>query len=85
MKELKEQVAQLLLSKAEVEELKERVAHLEQTLEHKERRIAEIEEDLVNDGKLARAICELQEELQRKMPDLYFINKIYAPTRVGMN
>lgn len=71
--------------KAEIEELKERVAHLEQTLEQKERRIAEIEEDLVSDGKLARAICELQEELQRAMPDLYFINKIHAPTRVGMS
>ena len=69
----------------QIEELKERVAHLEQTLEHKERRIAEIEEDLVSDGKLARASCELQEELQRAMPDLYFINKIHAPTKVGMN
>ena len=34
---------------------------------------------------LARAVCELQEELRRKFPDLYFINKIDAPTKVGQS
>jgi predicted nucleic acid-binding Zn-ribbon protein len=47
-------------------------------------RIDALEEDLYNATKLARAVCELQEELQRKMPDLYLINKIDAPTMVGM-
>ena len=47
-------------------------------------RIDALEEDLHNATKLARAVCELQEELQRKIPDLYFINKIDAPTMVGM-
>ena len=46
-------------------------------------RLDSLEEDLVHVTRLARAIAELQEELQRKFPTLYFINKIDAPTMVG--
>ena len=33
---------------------------------------------------LARAVCELQEELVKQFPTIYIANKIDAPTRVGM-
>ena len=38
----------------------------------------------IDNAKLARAVCEIQEYLRDK-GDFYPINKIYAPTRVGMS
>ena len=46
-------------------------------------RLDSLEEDLPHVTRLARAIAELQDELRRKFPDLYFINKVDAPTMVG--
>jgi len=67
--------------------LMKKVDELEKKLEDLEAearaRIDVLEEDLADATKLARAVAELQEELQRKFPELYLINKIDAPTMVG--
>jgi len=72
-----------------VKQLEARIDELQKKLEDLDAeasaRIDALELDLYNATRLARAVCELQEELQRKMPDLYLINKIDAPTMVGMN
>jgi len=46
-------------------------------------RLDGLEEDLADATKLARAVAELQQELQRMFPELYIINNIDAPTMVG--
>jgi len=81
-----------------IEKLEEKIAELEEAnrllredLSDKENAINGLGDDLdmvLADGnvvKLARAVCELQEELRRKFPDLYFINNIDAPTKVGQS
>ena len=77
------------MTNEKVKQLEARIDELQKKLKDLDAeasaRIDALEEDLYNATKLARAVCELQEELQRKIPDLYLINKINAPTRVGMN
>lgn len=65
---------------ARINELEKRVSELDGIASA---RLDSLEEDLPSVARLARAIAELQEELRRKFPDLYFINKIDAPTMVG--
>jgi predicted nucleic acid-binding Zn-ribbon protein len=65
---------------ARINELEKQVSELDGIASA---RLDSLEEDLPHVAKLARAVAELQEELQRKFPDLYFINKIDAPTMVG--
>ena len=69
----------LMLMK-KVDELEKKVSELDGIASA---RLDGLEEDLPHVARLARAIAELQEELQRKLPDLYFINKVNAPTMVG--
>lgn len=74
-----------------IEELEEANRLLREDLADKENTINGLGDDidmLLGDGnmsRLARAVCELQEELRRKFPDLYFINNIDAPTKVGQS
>jgi len=58
-------------------------------IENLENKIKGLEKDLdtlfeIDNAKLARAVCEIQEYLRDK-GDFYPINKILAPTRVGMS
>tara|TARA_R100001015_G_C4633784_1_gene199244 strand:- start:5326 stop:5568 length:243 start_codon:yes stop_codon:yes gene_type:complete len=68
-----------------IEELKEKVERLESENRELRADVNGIDDDIEVNHKLARAVCELQEEVQRNMPEVYFINRINAPTRVGMN
>ena len=44
-----------------------------------------LEDDMISGAKIARAVCELQEEMNRRFNDVYIINKVDAPTRVGQH
>jgi predicted nuclease with TOPRIM domain len=75
---------------ARIVELEEKVNNLsnehsevEERLDRTDDEITALEHDTAINANIARAVAELQEELQRKMPNLYFINKIDAPTMVG--
>ena len=63
---------------ARIEKLEFEVKALNEELDEKER-------EEVNVAKMARAICEMQEEMMRNNSSVYIINRINAPTRVGMN
>ena len=67
-----------------IEELKEKVERLESENRELRADVNGIDEDIEVHHKLARAVCELQEELVRSNPTIYIVNKINAPTRVGM-
>jgi uncharacterized coiled-coil protein SlyX len=67
-----------------MKQLEARIEELETKCEELEAELDEINGDITNNQRLARAVCELQEELRRKFPDLYLINTINAPTMVGM-
>tara|TARA_R100000388_G_scaffold92169_1_gene74864 strand:- start:1600 stop:1842 length:243 start_codon:yes stop_codon:yes gene_type:complete len=69
----------------QIEELKEKVARLEKENNTLRGDLDALDEEMIGGAKMARAVCELQEELQRLFPELYIINKIHAPTKVGMN
>ena len=69
----------------EIEELKEKVARLEKENNTLRGDLDALDEEMIGGAKMARAVCELQEELQRLNPAVYIINKIHAPTKVGMN
>jgi len=66
----------------EIKELKYQIEVLEQRIEGLEKDLDMLFE--IDNAKLARAVCEIQEYL-RDNGDFYAINKIYAPTRVGMS
>ena len=77
----------------DIDEIEKRLATLERVFlkenERLEMKIKGLEKDLdmlfeIDNAKLARAVCEIQEYLRDK-GDFYPINKIYAPTRVGMS
>ena len=68
-----------------IEELKEKVERLEKENRELRADVTGMDDDIEVNHKIARAVCELQEEVQRNIPEVYFINKINAPTRVGMN
>tara|TARA_R100000742_G_C4265738_1_gene83786 strand:- start:1040 stop:1225 length:186 start_codon:yes stop_codon:yes gene_type:complete len=57
----------------EIENLKSRIKTLERDLE-----------EIPSYYALAKAICEIQEALEKMNPELMLVNKIYAPTKVGM-
>jgi len=69
----------------QIEELKEKVARLEKENNTLRGDLDALDDEMIGGAKIARAVCELQEELQRMFPELYIINKIHAPTKVGMN
>ena len=68
-----------------IEELKEKVERLEKENRELRADVTGMDDDIEVNHKIARAVCELQEEVQRNNPTIYLINKINAPTRVGMN
>ena len=65
---------------ARINELEKKVSDLDGIASA---RLDSLEEDLPHVAKLARAVAELQQELQRMFPELYIINNIDAPTMVG--
>ena len=64
-------------------ELEARIKELEIKCEELQADLVGIDEDINIPHNMARAICELQEHLRDK-DDVQAINKIKAPTRVGM-
>jgi len=66
------------MSEDKIEKLEERIRQLENDLD-------EMVEENTKMAKLARAVCEVQEELEKQFPSIYIANKIKAPTRVGMS
>lgn len=66
------------MSENKIEKLEERIRQLENDLD-------EMVEENAKMAKLARAVCEVQEELEKQFPSIYIANKIKAPTRVGMS
>lgn len=66
------------MSENKIEKLEERIRQLENDLD-------EMAEENAKMAKLARAVCEVQEELEKQFPSIYIANKIKAPTRVGMS
>ena len=77
----------------DIDEIEKRLATLEKVFlkenQRLEMKIKGLEKDLdmlfeIDNAKLARAVCEIQEYLRDK-GDFYPINLIKAPTRVGMS
>ena len=66
----------------EIKQLQDKAIELEQKIKGLEKDLDILFE--IDNTKLARAVCEIQEYLRDK-GDFYPINKIYAPTRVGMS
>jgi len=67
-----------------IKKLEERIKELESKCEGLENDLDDLIEENAKMAKLARAVCEIQEELVRSNPTIYIVNKINAPTRVGM-
>ena len=65
----------------EIETLKDTVNGLKRRIECLEQEL----EDLSSYYVLAKAVCELQDELRKLHPELYLVNEVYAPTKVGMS
>jgi archaellum component FlaC len=65
------------------EEMKNKIERLEERIRGLERDLDDVSQELDRDMRVRRAICELQEHLRDK-GDFYPINRINAPTRVGM-
>ena len=74
----------ITMTDEKIKQLEARIEELETKCEELESELEEMDGDITSNHKMARAICELQEELRRKFPDLYLINIINAPTMVGM-
>lgn len=64
--------------------MKEKIEQLERRIHTLEVRITELEEEQVLSHKILQAISEIQEELHKAHPDMMLINKVYAPTKVGL-
>jgi len=69
--------------KNKIKQLEARIKELEIKCEELQADLVGIDEDIAIPHNMARAICELQEHLRDK-GDFYPINRINAPTRVGM-
>jgi predicted RNase H-like nuclease (RuvC/YqgF family) len=74
----------ITMTDEKIKQLEARIEELETKCEELEAELEDMNGDITSNHKMARAICELQEELRRKFPDLYLINTIKAPTMVGM-
>lgn len=68
-----------------IKELEARIEKLEFEVKALNEELDEKEREEANVAKMARAICEMQEEMMRNNPSVCIINRINAPTRVGMN
>ena len=67
-----------------IKKLEERIKELERKCEELEDELDSVAQDIVSEHKLARAICEIQEHLRDNDPSFMMINRIHAPTMVGM-
>ena len=67
-----------------MKQLEARIEELETKCEELEAELEEMNGDITSNHRLARAVCELQEELEKQFPTIYIANKIHAPTMVGM-
>lgn len=65
-------------------ELEARIVELEELVQQLNDEIDVVVNESVVVKNMARAVCELQEELLKQFPAIYIANKIHAPTRVGM-
>lgn len=61
-----------------------RIKELEDKIKQLENDMDDLIDENTKLAKIARAVCEIQEELVRSNPTIYIVNKINAPTRVGM-
>ena len=65
-----------------------KIKQLEETVEGLKIKIQVLEnelEEMASYYSLAKAVCEIQDELKKLNPSLMLYNKIYAPTKVGTN
>ena len=67
----------------EIKQLQDKVIELEQKIKGLEKDLDTLFESVSINAKLERAVCEIQEYLNEK-GDFYIINRINAPTMVGM-
>ena len=67
-----------------IKELEDRIKVLERKCEELEDELDSIAQDIVSKHKLARAICEIQEHLRDNDSSFTIINRINAPTMVGL-
>jgi len=67
-----------------IKQLEARIEELETKCEELENELENMDSDITSNHKMARAICELQEYLNNKDPSFFCINRINAPTMVGM-
>lgn len=78
--EMKKQIEQL---KTENEDLQRTLRVMRQEITALAADVAAIHEDQENTHRLAKAVCELQDELRKSDLDIDVVNTIYAPTMVG--
>jgi len=69
---------------ARITELEKLVQTLNDEIDAMNDELEDMNGDITSNHKMARAVCELQEELVKQFPTIYIANKIDAPTRVGM-
>jgi len=78
--EMKKQIEQL---KTENEDLQRTLRAMRHEITALAADINAISEDRENTHRLAKAVCELQDELRKSDLDIDIMNTIYAPTMVG--
>lgn len=78
--EMKKQIEQL---KTENEDLQRTLRAMRHEITALAADINTIGEDQENTHRLAKAVCELQDELRKSDLDIDIMNTIYAPTMVG--
>ena len=67
-----------------INELEARIIELEEIVETLNGEIDVMMDNNSVANNMARAVCELQEQLKKQFPTIYIANKIDAVTRVGM-
>ena len=72
------------MTNEKIKQLEARIIELEELVQELNDEIDVMMDENRTTHKLARAVCEIQEELVRSNPTIYIVNKINAPTRVGI-
>jgi len=67
-----------------IKELEEMNAALAKKVDILNADLNALEDDIIIGAKIARAVCEIQEHLRDNDPSFMMINRIHAPTMVGM-
>jgi len=68
----------------EIQSNAERITELEELVQSLNDEIDVMMDNNSVTNNMARAVCELQEQLEKQFPTIYIANKIDAVTRVGM-